>query len=265
MKYRMAELTSAEMRQRLADGPVVLVPLGSFEDQGSWAPMGDFLSADAVALRIAERAAGLGTDALVAPVVPFGGADFFDSVPGAIALGQATFRAVLSDMLESLLRHGLRKVVLLNGHGGNAAAIDEVTLRIRQTSGVVIPSFYLWKIAAGLGLPSGAAGHGADPLGSIAWHLFPDLMRRDLVAAPGGTGEVLGLPVSGFGTARFGSVEIDVPVQIDEIGFSGDARLCSVETGARLVEQLTDLGARFVAHVAAQGRAAPAPVRDSNG
>ena len=254
-KHRMAELTSAEMRQRLARHPAVLVPLGSFEDQGVQAPMGDFLSADALALRIAERATGMGTDTLVAPVLPFGGADFFDPVPGAIALSQATFRAVLSDMLGALLRHGIRSIVLLNGHGGNAAAIHEVTLRIRQTTGCVIPSFYLWKIAARLVPTPDSIGHGADPLGSIAWHLFPDLMRPDLLAAPSNTANLLGLPVTGFGSARFEQADIDIPTQIDDIPPQADFSLCAPQTGARLVDQLTDLAARFVVRVA-QGKPA---------
>jgi hypothetical protein len=77
-RLRMAELTSAETRQALAHDPVLLLPLGSFEDQGPHAPMGDFLSADAVAGRIAERATQDGTPCLVAPTLPFGAADFFE-------------------------------------------------------------------------------------------------------------------------------------------------------------------------------------------
>jgi creatinine amidohydrolase len=256
-KYRMAELTAAEMRARLAGDPVVLVPLGSFEDQGPQAPMGDFLSAEAMAVRIAARAAGQGTDTLVAPVLPFGGADYFDAVPGAISLGQATLRAVLADMFGALLRHGIRRIVVMNGHGGNSAAIFETTLRIRQTTGCVIPSFYLWKVAAQVlpncpGYVPGSAGHGADPLASIAAALFPALMRPDLLEPPVAGGRVLGMNVSGFGAAEFGGVGIDVPVEIGEIPSAGDPRLCSVETGAWLVEALSDLGARFVVHVAAQ-------------
>jgi len=49
MKYRMGEITALEMREILRARPVVLLPLGSFEDQGPHAPMGDFLSADAIA------------------------------------------------------------------------------------------------------------------------------------------------------------------------------------------------------------------------
>ena len=69
--------------------------------------MGDYLSAEGVALRIAARATDTGTETLVAPVLPFGGADYFASMPGGISLSQSTLRAVLTDVLACLLRHGL--------------------------------------------------------------------------------------------------------------------------------------------------------------
>ena len=59
-KYRMGEITALEMREILSARPVVLLPLGSFEDQGPHAPMGDYLSAERMAELIAERATDAG-------------------------------------------------------------------------------------------------------------------------------------------------------------------------------------------------------------
>ena len=260
-KHLLAHLTAAEARERLAARPVILIPLGSHEDQGPHAPMGDFLLAAALAERIAARAATLGADALVAPVVPFGVAEYFAHAPGGIALSPATFRALLSEILEALLRHGQTRLVLVNGHGGNVPVIHEVTLAVRKARGVIIPSFYLWRIGYGL-LPGivgaeaarAASGHGADPLTSVAMHLFPALMRPDLVPAPADPAPIMGLAVTGLGTARFEGAEIQIPIEFDEAAPGGslnaDARLASAETGAALVERLTELGARFVAHYA---------------
>ena len=96
-KRRLAELTGTEMRHAAARRPVILLPLGSHEDQGPHAPMGDYLSAEGVAQRIAATASEAGTETYVAPVLPFGGADFFASMPGGISLSQATLRAVLDE------------------------------------------------------------------------------------------------------------------------------------------------------------------------
>ncbi|MGI4942805.1 MAG: creatininase family protein [Janthinobacterium lividum] len=269
-KLRLGTLTSAEAAERLGAGATVLLPLGSHEDQGPHAPMGDYLSAERICERIAQRAGAAGHDTLVAPVLPFGGADFFGSRPGGIALGQGTLRLVLRDMLQALLRHGVTRLIVVNGHGGNAQAIHDVTQEILLERGVLIPCFYLWKIAGAL-LPeligaeraARSAGHGADPLASVAMHLFPELMRPDLVpVVPAATRLVAGLEVGGFGTARFAGVEIGVPIELGETAVTGDAGLCSAETGARITERLVATGAAFVAHMARQAEVGAAPPAD---
>lgn len=260
-KTRLGELTAGEMREVLPQRPVILLPLGSHEDQGPHAPMGDYLSAERVAERIAERATAAGTLTFVAPVLPFGGADFFASMPGGISLSQSTLHAVLTDMFACLMRHGLDRLVVINGHAGNVQAIHDTTQRLWLENRVLVPSLYLWRVGYGL-LPSilgqdvatRAAGHGADPLTSVAMHLFPDLMRPDLVPGPTPAPVVDGYTVLGFGTATFGGSEVGLPLEVEQIApngvFVGDPRLCSSATGLALVERLTEIGARLAAHVA---------------
>ncbi len=258
-KVRMGELTAGEAREAYARRPVILLPLGSHEDQGPHAPMGDYLSAERMAELIAKRAGEKGTETYVAPVLPFGGADYFGPSPGGISLSQAALRAVLTDIFSCLVRHKLTRIIVINGHGGNVQAVHDTAQVVYREHGALIPSFYLWRVGYGL-LPGilgdekakRAAGHGADPLTSVAMHLFPHLMRPDLTPDPMPLQQVLGMPASAFGVARFEGAEIAVPVEYDEIApdavRGGDPRLCSAETGAAMVEKLTELAARFVLH-----------------
>ena len=277
MKVRMGEFTAAEARALYARRPVVLLPLGSHEDQGPHAPMGDYLLAETLAERIARRATEGGTETVVAPVLPFGKADFFGAMPGGIALSHGAFSLVLTEMIEALLRHGLDRLLILNGHGGNAPVIHDVTQRFLLAGRGVIPCLYLWKVAGALlpevvgpDLARRSAGHGADPLGSIAMHLSPGRMRMDLLPAhPTPPGTLLGLPYAGWGAVLFEGAEINVPAGYDGpspdgIG-PGDPRLCRAETGAALVERLVAIGAGLARHLTAQagtdagqGRAQPA-------
>jgi creatinine amidohydrolase len=266
-KYRLGEITGGEMRALAREKPVVLLPLGSHEDQGPHAPMGDYLSAERVAEHIAARASEAGTRTVVAPVLPFGGADYFASMPGGLSLSQATLRAVLTDLLGCLLRHDLTRIIVVNGHGGNVQAIHDATQPIWRERGILIPSLYLWRVGYGL-LPGilgtetarRASGHGADPLTSVAMHLFPDLMRPDLIPEPSAKPMVNGLTVTGFGTVDFEGAEIAVPLEVEHIApngvWGGDPRLSSAETGAALVDRLATIGARLAAEVAGwpQGR-----------
>ncbi len=262
-KVRLAEMTRAELLALLPSGPVILLPVGSHEDHGPQSPMGDFMCADKIAELIARGATHAGTPTLVAPVLPFGGANFFGSTPGGIALSQGTIRAVLSDILEDLLRHGLKRLIFINGHNGNVEPIRDVTQAIYRRDGIIIPSFYLWAASdpllrghLGDEIARRAYGHGADPMTSINMHLFPDCVRPDLTEVTPEPGEVLGLKVSGFGTVRFGAVDMHVPIEMNEIGPNGvwaaDPSLASPETGRALAEALTDHGVRFVRHYAAR-------------
>jgi creatinine amidohydrolase len=264
----MGTITGGESRKILKANPVILLPMGSHEDQGPHAPMGDYLLAEKIAELAAIRASKAGTRTLVAPVLPYGGADWFGSMKGGIAISQGTLTAVISEMVDSLHRNGLTRLIVINGHGGNVGPIAEVARELYLREQIVLPSLYLWRIGYGLlpgivGAEASAkvSGHGADPLTSIGLHLFPELMRPGLI--PAGTAlkrdPVLDLPFTGLGTASFDGAEVGLPNEYDEVYTAGvgkgDPRLCSAETGAALTEKLSDICARFVAHFAAKVKA----------
>lgn len=257
-KIRLDDLTSAELRALLARRPVILLPLGSQEDQGAHAPMGDFRLAEIIAARIARAATGAGTLTLAAPALPFGAADHFGAVPGGLALAPATFRAVLADLLADLARTGLDRIVILNGHGGNAPIIHEVTLAIRRARGRLIPSVYLWKIARRLmerriGSDPCRFGHGGEPLASITLALRRSMARPDLAAPPAAPARVIDLDGAGFGALSFDGVEIDAPLEYPEIApnsAAADATGADAALGEAVVEELVAIAARLCAHVA---------------
>lgn len=259
----MGTITGGEAREILAQNPIILLPMGSHEDQGPHAPMGDYLLAEKIAELAALRASKAGTRTLVAPILPFGGLDWFGPMIGGIAISQDTLAIVIGEMVSHLRANGLTRLIVINGHGGNVGPIAEVARELYEDERAVLPSLYLWRIAYGL-LPAlvGAeqaakvSGHGADPLTSLGLHLFPELMRPDLVpdAKPLKTDPVLGLPFTGLGTASFDGAEIAMPNPYDEVYNAGvakgDPRLSSAETGAALTERLTDIVARFIEHFA---------------
>jgi len=261
-KIRMGELTSQEARENLTGDAVVLLPMGSLEDQGIHAPMGDYMAADLVAVEIARMARSHGVATFVAPVIPFGGRDYFDSSHGGISVSHTTLAAIIDDMFACLNRHGIRKLMIVNGHGGNVPVITEVALRWRHKVGLFVPSMYLWQVAYGLlpGLigPEKAAkssGHGGDPLTSVGLHFYPDLLRPDLVrAAPQGA-QVKGLAVSSFSTLRYDGANIQAPIEALEATATGtfgcDPTLSSADTGDMLVARLAEIGAGLIRdHVA---------------
>jgi creatinine amidohydrolase len=112
----------AEMDWRMVEDWVrhddrAVLPIGSTEQHAGLSLMVDTILAERVAVEAAEP---LGVP--VFPAMPFGLAPYFQSYPGSITLRVATLCAVVRDVLDSLKRGGFRRIVIVNGHGGNQPA-----------------------------------------------------------------------------------------------------------------------------------------------
>lgn len=99
----------------LASDDRCVLPIGSTEQHAQLSLCVDAILAERVA---AEAAAPLGVP--VFPVMPYGLAPYFAAFPGSITLRVETLLAVIRDVVASLHRSGFRRVLIVNGHGGNA-------------------------------------------------------------------------------------------------------------------------------------------------
>ena len=122
---------------------IVVLPIGSLEQHGHHLPM---LTDSLIGGEIARRAQeAMGDQALFLPFLWVGASDHHLGLPGAISAQNDTYTQLLVDILESLITHGFRKIVLLNSHGGNGGpggnAIYQVQLRHPELPG-------LWLVLA---------------------------------------------------------------------------------------------------------------------
>ncbi len=268
MKHALKEMTVAEFRDRLSPDTVVLLPFGSHEEQGPHAPMGDYMLAEAIALKAAEL-----SGALAAPCVPFGYAEFFRGFPGGVQLRAQTFCAVVEDVVGAFLDHRIERLLILNGHSTNSSLIDQVLRKIRRERGVAVASLDLWRAipddlwrAIHGGNAPRARGHGADPITSVGLYLHPQLMRPDLMR-PSAPATAFGLPGASCAGARFEGVQVNLPLDAHEVNadgmLGGDASLASAEAGRAIFEHLTGLCARLASHLRdcdpRQPQASPTP------
>jgi creatinine amidohydrolase len=94
-----------------------VLPLGSTEQHAGLSLMVDAILAERVAV---EAAAPLGLP--VYPAIPFGIAPYFQAFPGSVTLRVSTFVELVRDVLDSMKRSGFRRILIVNGHGGNQPA-----------------------------------------------------------------------------------------------------------------------------------------------
>jgi creatinine amidohydrolase len=94
---------------------MAILPIGAIEQHSTHLPIGtDFMMAGYVARRVASE-----LDAFLLPAVPYGNSQEHQDFMGTIWLQPSTLAQVVKDICRALKHHGFRKIVILNGHGGN--------------------------------------------------------------------------------------------------------------------------------------------------
>lgn len=113
---RIADSNWADIEAYLRHDDRCVLPFGSTEQHAQLSLCVDAILAERVAV---EAAAPLGVP--VYPAMPFGLAPYFAAYPGSISLRVETLLAVARDLIESVANAGFRRILLVNGHGGNAS------------------------------------------------------------------------------------------------------------------------------------------------
>jgi creatinine amidohydrolase len=145
------DLTTEDFRTRDMSRAIAVLPVAAIEQHGPHLPVVvDSLLCGAVARRGAERAAAVrpALPAVVAPVVWTGLSEHHMPFGGTISLDVATFSALLGGICGSLQRHGFRRILLLNGHGGNDAALRVFVEQASPASTAVLATVNYWHLAA---------------------------------------------------------------------------------------------------------------------
>ncbi len=114
---RVAEMDWRMIEDWVRHDDRAVLPLGSTEQHAGLSLMTDAILAERIAVEAAEP---LGIP--VFPAIPFGLAPYFQAFPGSITLRVATLCSLVGDVLDSLKRGGFRRIVIVNGHGGNQPA-----------------------------------------------------------------------------------------------------------------------------------------------
>jgi creatinine amidohydrolase len=227
---------------------VLVLPLGSVEQHGRHMPVGtDTMLAQAVAL----AAAGKSDRTVVLPPPWYGFSAHHMRFPGTVTLRAETLIALCEDIVGSVVRHGFRRILIVNGHGGNGGVIDVLasTLGHRHYGKARIAALTYFQlardaIAALRKSKSGGMGHAGEFETAMVQHLRPDLVGIEDAAThyPDAGSAYLTTDLLGASAVRvyhdFGD--------LSPSGTLGDPGLASPEAGAAFFVAVTDALAAFI-------------------
>ena len=228
--HELQKLTSKEYNNGNYDKAILAV--GSCESHGNHLPHGtDTFVAHKLSKLIAKEV----EDLLVLPPLTIGYSAHYDAFPFTISLGYDTMIQVLYDILESTIRAGIDRIVIINGHDGNIAPIEVASRMIKEVypESKIVSLNEWWIIAAEL-IPEGTfevwngGGHGGEGESSIGYYLFPEYTDPDEATCciPDNLSDVL-----------------DIKWNFDEItdtAQTGDATVATKEKGRLMTEALTE-------------------------
>ena len=232
MKLLLEEMTRDEAGEAFGQGAMVLLPTGSIEQHGPHLPlMVDTAVVTHVARAAGARAAGE-VPLVVAPTVHFGVSHHHLAFAGTMSLTTEQYIDCVKELVRCLYRNGVRRVFLLNGHGGNQHPNGVAAHALAHEEGLelTIGEASYWTVASQALIDAGARdvgpgypGHAGGFETSLMLALRPDLVQLERRKAP--TARL---------TSGVGAVESGVFARAG--GTSDDASQADGEIGKRLLE-----------------------------
>jgi creatinine amidohydrolase len=231
MKLLLEEMTRDEAREAFDAGAVVVLPTGSIEQHGHHLPLVVDTAAVTHVARAAVERARQEIPVVVTPTMHFGVSHHHMAYAGTMSLSSAIYIQTLCELVRGLHRHGARKVVLVNGHGGNQNPNGVVSQTIVHDEGldIAVGSLSYWSVpitkkdgSKGTVSP-GHAGHFET---SLMLALRPDLVQLEHRLAPLAALNSIEHGQEHGAFARAG-------------GTTDDASQADAEEGKRLLEEFT--------------------------
>lgn len=167
-------------RQRLVEElpeAIVVLAIGAIEQHGPYLPTTtDILIASRVATAGAHLAVERGTrTVIIAPPLPFGISGHHRAFGGTLSLEPRTMLAVLEDLVDSIERQGGRRLIIVNGHGGNRGIARAVASAADARASITVAAVDYWDLGA-----ASAPGHAGEVETSLVLAIAPELVATPI-------------------------------------------------------------------------------------
>lgn len=243
---KLSEMTYWQTKKYFQEHDTVILTVGCLESHGSHNVLGvDTFIPEKLVSMIEER-----VTVVAAPGIPYGVCEDMTGFPGTISIGEDCMYLLLTRITEGLISHGAKKILFLNGHGGNISIINRVCIELsrKDALGVILN----WWIMAGQLNPAWAGGHGGgeETAAMMAVNpglVYPEHMRgQELINDLGEK-----FPTIGFDKVEYRGIGIPVPrdvVKYTSNGWIGpdDPKDATQSWGKEMLCEVADYIAAFI-------------------
>ncbi len=242
--WKLAEATYGIIRQYQYE--VAVLPLGATEPHNLHLPYSmDTLEGDLIGEKICEAAWNQGAKVILLPTIPYGTVSNQREFPFALNVRPSTLAGVISDIIESLSYQGIRKIVLLNSHGGNELKALLRELYGQSPAALFLCNWYTVFRDCYHELFEEPDDHAGEMETSLALAFWPELVLRDSTGALAAD-EGWKTPTR-FEAIEKGWVSITRPWHLLTTNAGvGNPHKASAEKGHRLVQLLVERLAAFL-------------------
>lgn len=250
MSVNLAELKWKEAKELSDNGGIVIVPVSAFEQHGHHLPLDtDQRLVTFVSEKACQKAQDKKVPVVMTPAIWTGYSPHHMQFAGTVTLGMETFQSVIRDVCESLWQHGFQKILLLNGHGGNANLLKSSVQNLRFQSKVRAVTASYWDFAISYiqqwrKSDVGGINHACEMETSLMLYLSEHLVdaAQCQKAIRESSSPYLGKDLTIGGTV---SASFDLK-EVSDYGVVGDPSVATKEAGADLFDYVTNKIADFL-------------------
>jgi creatinine amidohydrolase len=238
-KIELAEMTSYDIQEAIDNGfKTVVFAVGSNEQHGPCLPVStDAILGDNLALLVAQK---LGK-ALKSPTINIGCSEHHMKFLGTITLSKKTLQTVVKEYVDSLVRHGFKRVIVLPSHGGNFNPLNEIAKEVQEVHPnvkIIIYSHLLdffskmTETGEKFGVsPESSGAHAGEAEVSMMMWVRNDLVKEELIKEARGY-------IGKFDEDAANKVFNEGIGALSPIGVLGDPTKASLEHGRQYFEDL---------------------------
>lgn len=222
---------------------LAILPIGSMEQHGPHIPLGQDTMVASTVLTSALDRVGEKIDCVVLPPIPIGQSPEHMGFAGTLTFSAETFIAMIKDICASLSHHGFKKLLIVNGHGGNISALNAATFDIRVKYDLRVFLFHVWSLIPNMSADllkreaSKTECHGGELETSVMLALDPDLVVMewavDEVNPQFDKSEMVGFAGPVY-------VNWDSMLDVAPSGIGGQPSYGSIEKGKVILDYLAD-------------------------